>query len=180
MQQLQLHFNYIKERLTPDRLSKQFDIFLFKLLISDHLAAEHDAALGRRSVRWFKICRLKTLQNKFEGNPKADLKYYFYDLVVRNVNYFQILSIKIAQKSTSQICWLKNCIQVRKSNFADPKLWVENTSFVQKLNLSTFSFASTTSLSGPKLSWDGDQNDDLDADPMWRIVTCDWLFSSSV
>ena len=116
---------------------------------------------------------------------KSSFKHYFYNLVlVRNVNYFQILSIKIAQKSTSQICWLKNCnaicIQVRKLNSADPRLWVENTSFVQKLNRSTFSFASTTSLSGPKLSWDGDQNYDLDADPMWRIVTCDWLFSSSV
>ena len=116
---------------------------------------------------------------------KSSFKHYFYNLVlVRNVNYFQILSIKIAQKSTSQICWLKNCnaicIQVRKLNSADPRLWVENTSFVQKLNRSTFSFASTTSLSGPTLSWDGDQNYDLDADSTWRIMTCDWLFSSSV
>ena len=63
----------------------------------DHLAGEHDAALRRRSVRRFKIGRLKTLQSS--KHPKADIECYLFDRVVRQVNYFHILSIKIAYMS---------------------------------------------------------------------------------
>ena len=48
---------------------------------------------------------------------------YLFDRVVRQVNYFHILSIKIAYMSIFWSCWLKNCTKVRNMWRGQMEIW---------------------------------------------------------
>ena len=78
----------------------------------DHLAGEHDAALCRRSVRRFKIGRLKTLQSSIQklilnvisliGWSGKSIISTFCQSKLHTCPSFEVADSKIAQKS--EIC----------------------------------------------------------------------------